>query len=298
MKLIRYQDPGKFQEQVQASLLSHEAENNLQLGILATLVRGAYSGISPYLAAVDLQGQVMRIMMRTPPFPVLLSCEDSLPSPEEVELVTADLFQVYGNALSGMTGCKGQLLPYVSRWVERSGMQAQIKMAMRIYQLQIVIPVSRVAGTLRPVKRQEHLLAKKWYAAFHREVHQEESDPEQMGKIVDQLLIKGDASHHGLVVWEVGGEPVAMAGYSGPTPRGIRIRMVYTPPALRNQGYASACVASLSQTLLDEGFQRCFLFTDLANPTSNHIYQEIGYSPVVDVASYNFLSKDRSSDVD
>ena len=69
---------------------------------------------------------------------------------------------------------------------------------------------------------------------------------------------------------------------------GIRIGPVYTPPALRGRGYASACVARLSQDKLDEGRTFCFLYTDLSNPTSNHIYQEIGYEPVCDVADYRF----------
>jgi predicted GNAT family acetyltransferase len=47
-------------------------------------------------------------------------------------------------------------------------------------------------------------------------------------------------------------------------------------------------VAALSQTLLDQGRMYCFLFTDLANPTSNHIYQAIGYQPICDVNEYSF----------
>ncbi len=56
----------------------------------------------------------------------------------------------------------------------------------------------------------------------------------------------------------------------------------------RRQGYASSCVAALSQTLLDQGRKYCFLFTDLANPTSNHIYQAIGYQPICDMNEYWF----------
>jgi predicted GNAT family acetyltransferase len=82
--------------------------------------------------------------------------------------------------------------------------------------------------------------------------------------------------------------PVSLAGYGGPTRHGIRIGPVYTPPAERRRGYASACVAALSQQLLDRGRRFCFLFTDLANPTSNHIYQQIGYRPVSDVDEYRF----------
>jgi predicted GNAT family acetyltransferase len=80
-----------------------------------------------------------------------------------------------------------------------------------------------------------------------------------------------------------------MAGYAGPTPNGIRIGAVYTPPAQRKNGYASALTARLSQHLLDEGYGFCFLFADLLNPTSNHIYQKIGYKPVCDSDRYLFV---------
>ena len=89
-------------------------------------------------------------------------------------------------------------------------------------------------------------------------------------------------------LWEDAGEAVALAGTTGPTPRGIRIGPVYTPPDRRGHGYASNLVAEVSQRQLASGRSFCFLFTDLANPTSNHIYQTIGYVPVVDVDQYHF----------
>jgi len=91
----------------------------------------------------------------------------------------------------------------------------------------------------------------------------------------------------GLWLWVDDG-PVAMAGAVGRTPNGIRVGAVYTPPDRRRQGYASSLVAALSQAQLDAGRRFCFLYTDLANPTSNHIYGAIGYEPVCDVDEYRF----------
>jgi hypothetical protein len=90
-----------------------------------------------------------------------------------------------------------------------------------------------------------------------------------------------------LYLWE-DGEPVSLCGVGGPTPNGIRIGPVYTPPASRGRGYASALVAAVSQAALDAGRRFCFLFTDAANPTANHIYQQIGYEHVRDVLVYDF----------
>jgi predicted GNAT family acetyltransferase len=94
----------------------------------------------------------------------------------------------------------------------------------------------------------------------------------------------------GLYVWD-DNRIVSYAGFGGPTPHGIRIGPVYTPPEYRQHGYASACVAGMSQLILKAGRQFCFLFTDLRNPTSNHIYQVIGYQPVCDFTEYVFASE-------
>jgi hypothetical protein len=75
-------------------------------------------------------------------------------------------------------------------------------------------------------------------------------------------------------------QPVSMAWPARPTVHGITVTGVYTPPQYRRRGYATSCVASLSRLLLAEGYQYCTLYTDLSNPTSNSIYQKVGYRPI------------------
>ena len=105
--------------------------------------------------------------------------------------------------------------------------------------------------------------------------------------MIDRYLGGGS---RGLRLWEDGGRVVSLAGFGGPTPRGIRVGPVYTPPELRNRGYARALVADLSAERLAAGRRYCFLFTDLSNPTSNRIYQQIGYEPVRELAIYTFVA--------
>ena len=92
-----------------------------------------------------------------------------------------------------------------------------------------------------------------------------------------------------LYLWE-DAVPVSFAGSNAALSTVARIGPVYTPPSFRRQGFATALVAALSQQLLDQGCDRCYLFTDLTNPTSNHIYQTIGYRPICDWEEYSFTS--------
>jgi predicted GNAT family acetyltransferase len=85
-----------------------------------------------------------------------------------------------------------------------------------------------------------------------------------------------------------------MASYGGPTPNGLRIGSVYTPPEYRRRGYASACTAATCEFILASGRSFATLFTDLANPTSNRIYQAIGFEPVCDAVQYGFRSRTKA----
>ena len=86
---------------------------------------------------------------------------------------------------------------------------------------------------------------------------------------------------------------MSLAAYGSPTPNGIRVGPVYTPPELRGRGYATSLVAALTEERLRAGLRFCFLFTDLGNPTSNAIYARIGYEPVADWAQWTFAPLQR-----
>jgi predicted GNAT family acetyltransferase len=94
-----------------------------------------------------------------------------------------------------------------------------------------------------------------------------------------------------LFLWEVNGKCVSIANATRPTAHNVTINFVYTPQKERKKGYASSCVSTLSQLMLDEGFQTTSLYTDMTNPTSNKIYMEIGYEHVADSALVLFHEK-------
>ena len=131
-------------------------------------------------------------------------------------------------------------------------------------------------------------LALRWWIAFGDEVlHEGGPGRDRAEATLDHRLSSPSA---GILLWEDAGEPVSIAGWGGPTPNGIRIGPVYTPPDLRGRGYGSAVTAHTTKEQLDGGRDYCFLYTDLSNPTSNKIYMNIGYERVCDSAEYAFTS--------
>ena len=117
--------------------------------------------------------------------------------------------------------------------------------------------------------------------AFVRDV----GDPpgQDHGAAVDERLGYG-----GLTVWEAGGARVSMAGVTRSVVGMVRVGSVYTPRALRGRGYAGAVTVAVSQVARDAGVREVVLFTDLANPTSNVLYQRLGYRPVEDRVTLSF----------
>ena len=81
---------------------------------------------------------------------------------------------------------------------------------------------------------------------------------------------------------------VSLSGHHDVPRVGSRIGPVYTPPEHRSHGYATRLVAELSSARLAMGDPACFLFTDLANQTSNAIYERIGYVKLCDAEEYAF----------
>lgn len=79
------------------------------------------------------------------------------------------------------------------------------------------------------------------------------------------------------------GMPVCMGGHSDiQTFEGFsigRVGPIYTPDEFRKKGYASALTSEITKTLISRGALPT-LYTQAANPTSNKIYQEIGYTLV------------------
>jgi len=210
--------------------------------------------------------------MHTPPFPVVLT---AVPVEAAAELAAVTMA---ARPVGGVNAYPEVAEAFAGGW--RSGNQggrAEVHRRQRLYRLaELAWPDPAPDGTARLARDGDAPLAAGWFAAFADEV-------DDMGRGEDQSAAAREKISHGAVtLWEAGGEPVAIACNTMPVSGMARIGPVYTPPELRGHGYASAATAALSQRLLQAGAEEVLLYTDLANPVSNSIYQRIGYRPVED----------------
>jgi len=261
-------------------LAAREAEHCLPLGIATNLRQGVQPLSDPPLFAVVLgrgDDRVVAAALRTPPYGLVLSLA------EDLEAVDALADALAGEPLPGVSGPRDVAGRFAERWVARVGRRASTHMAERIYRLSAVRTPRPAPGRMRPAERADRPLLVAWIGAFFQEALGESTKPDDS---VDRWLAGQGRT---LFLWEDGDVRVSLCGVGSETAHGTRVGPVYTPREHRGRGYASNLVAGVSQAQLDAGRQFVTLFTDLANPTSNRIYMDVGYEPVIDVDRIDFV---------
>jgi len=221
-------------------------------------------------------GAVGAAFLHTPGFPVFLT---SVPG-EAVTGLAGEL-AASGRQVSGLTAQAQAAQAFAGAWRQRTGDVATVYRLIRLYRLATLVrPDPGPQGKPRVAGERDRDLLIGWSAAFLREIGDEAEDP---AAEVDQRLGYG-----GLTVWEAGGRPVSMAGITRIVHSMARVGGVYTPPELRGGGYAGGVTAAVSQAALDAGAAEVVLYTDLANSTSNALYERLGYRPVEDRTVLSF----------
>ena len=273
-----HDDLGTFAASVREFLEQREAENGLMLGLLGARP-GDSSGDGPIMVRAAADGQTVFVAFRRGPHLVVTR------GPDVALVATAARLGALGLEVPGVIGPAREAESFAQIWAEQMGCTARLVVKQRLYQLTQVTWPQGVPGNMRALGTADSDLAARWGQAFDAECL-----PAYERRSLDQARDKSASriADGNLFAWQVDGEPVAMAGLTRPTARTIAINSVYTPPERRRRGFATALVAALSEEGLHRGKQACILYTDLANPTSNSIYQKIGYRPVFDSRNYRF----------
>jgi predicted GNAT family acetyltransferase len=277
-------DANEFLARAQDFLLENEVENSLILGIASSIARGRYDG-GATLALLENDGEIEIAAVMTPPRALVISTG----SPDAAAVIAQALHEE-NVEIPGVNARSAEARAAAERLGALRVRVPKIAMSQRIYKLVAVLPPSPAKGALREATREDRDLLVRWIEEFGAEAIGERQPAGDTERTVDFILGNETA---GLHFWEVDGAPVSLAGYGSRTRNGVRIGPVYTPKELRGRGYASNSVAALSARMLASGARFCCLYTDLANPTSNAIYQRIGYSPVCDANVYTLDAREK-----
>jgi GNAT superfamily N-acetyltransferase len=273
-------DVAVFVDRAAPLLEADPITNTIALTVLDWLRSGrSYSTEAPLFAwhTTDL-GVVTGAALMTPPYELLLAVVPETTIADLVATLRKHDVVVPGARMMGETGGL-----FAAAWTEGTDVEAVTTTRLRLYGLGVPTPPDPgPPGTARLARAADRDLAERWWAAYQleAETHQVDVRPLVRHAIEDGLLW----------LWVDADElPVAMAARKAPVAGASRIGPVYAPPEQRNRGYGSAITSACAAAALAEGASQVLLFTDLANPVSNLIYRRIGFRPISDASTIQFV---------
>ena len=289
MKFNLYTDIHAFYRSTFDILMRHEAQNMIILGnvVIGNEGKDKYDWRDPanwMMATVTDETGIRLTALMTPPHGLTLYATDNLIDDTAITYLIDGISDT-DFALPGLMTEKNLAERFIQIYSQVYGKKYIIETEMRIFELLQVNPDIPKAGRLRPATDYDLYFLPYWIESFYADAFAHKDNAIEIPVDIEKYRHRIPK----LYVWENEAEtPVSIANVGREMQTVCGIGSVYTPPYFRCKGYASACVASLSQLQLDKGFTRCVLYTDLANPTSNSIYKKIGYMPIADSLEVKF----------
>jgi len=290
MELRFFDEPREFLRVTSDFLARQPVVSTVVATMAERIIRERTAGISwpvgvpCWFVAVLQDGDVLGAAMRTAPFgayPLFL-----LPMPEDAARDLAHALLERNEQVCAANGALPAVQLFCDEVAARGGGLAKVARHTRLFELDRLIEPPPVEGRLRPAQPDEEALVMRWYEAFIVDADEQGGRPAGTSAHEAQGagVVRRNMQEGRILVWEdISGEPVSLVGASQPAYGVSRVGPVYTPSNDRRRGFASAAVAEVSRRILAQGVRAC-LFTDQANPTSNKIYQRLGYRAVVDMA--------------
>lgn len=287
MQFKLYTDVHEFYNDTYDVLMRNEAQNMIPLGNIIIGHEGKdktdwRDPINWLMATISDANGIQLTAIMTPPHNITLYATDNIINPKAMKCLINGL---KGHEIPGVTTEKTLAEYFSEEYVAQKGLTFKTTMSQRIYELTAVNPDIKQFGVIRLLDEKDMYFFPYWVEAFNAANiygKTEMSIPQDAESYRYRLSTKK------LYVLEDNGIPVSLAGYTREMQTAIGVAFVYTPPYYRGKGYATSCVAQISQVALDKGFAKCVLYTDLLNPTSNSIYKKIGYVPICDSLMLKF----------
>lgn len=275
MRVVRHVDASDFLRRAGEWLSAREAEHNQILGDAHLLLTQDHPFREPiYFATIEDGTRVVGCALRPPPDGLTLTRMPSAAIPPLVE----DVGRVY-DALPALAGPERVAKEFARLWAQRHHCRWSVAVRWHGYEAHCIEePEAPAPGILRLATADDWDLVRVWAAAYARDV----------GTTVDvEAFFARRMRTESLYLW-IDGTARTLVAVSGLTPTSARISGVYTPPAQRRRGYATAAVAAVSRLVLSGGRRVCMLFADAKDQTANSIYRKIGYEPICDVLAISF----------
>ena len=288
MKFILYDDVKAFYRDTIDVLMRHEAQNLIALGNImigkSGLDKTDWRDPAYWLMAVVSDDSGVRLTaIMTPPHNIALYATDNIIDDAALKCLVNGINQT-SYIIDGVISEKALAVKFAEAYCNVGDLGYKVSQNQRIYELTQVNPEILSIGELRSARDADMSFLPFWIEGFAHDCFNDQSNP-----MSNEGRYRYEIQYAKRYILEYMGTAVSMARAHREMMTVCGIGGVYTPPYFRGKGYATSCVAALSRLVLARGFKKCVLYTDLANPVSNSIYQKIGYVPICDSVMISFI---------
>ncbi|MGB3259653.1 GNAT family N-acetyltransferase [Paenisporosarcina sp.] len=284
MKINVFLNPQDFEDKAKPFLTENEDVYSLFYGVLQGIKAGRYE--NPFMATVEVDDQIVALFQMTPPHPLNLIVMDETKM-EDIMTFAAKEISAREIPVPSAVGMKHVVNAFSEKWQELTKRKARVLMDQGLYRLDKVNQsLEKSSGSWRYARKDEAPLLAAWFKAFEQDTGLKNTPLEVINESVRRFLEDQE-----VFFWEDNGKVVSMMKKARPSDRGVTVSFVFTPHEERKKGYARTMVAAGSEELL-KTYDFCVLYTDMLNPTSNKIYQEISYRKIADSIHVEFVHEE------
>lgn len=281
IRIEQTQQAKEFLELNEDILLKNESMNNLMLGLANGAIERPDRFQNAFFITIYEDNEVIGQSVRTHGDRPLMVSE--MPATGLIELAK-HIYKI-DSKLFGVVGEKNSSTIFKDQWQKLSQCKIRMGMHQGIYELEQVLMPALGNGSLVTATNDHKNIAEQFLEGFIRDCFPKDLKPRDKA----QTMFKRFVEDKSLYLWKnEKSEIVSMAAKNRESRNAATISMVYTPNEHRGKGYGSIVTALVSKRMLDNGKLKCNLFTDLSNPTSNSIYQKIGYKMIGESMHFTF----------
>ena len=274
MKVIHFATANEFRATCRDWLMENEDINNGLLDLVELLSTGHQVFQAPYwFASINNSAGIVGCAIHAMPDGLVMS---DMPNDAVAILVHSLRSKIaHINRVFGPDGVASEL---AALWGDSVGSDPVVESKWKIYRLDQVIPIDTIStGKLRIGNDDDIGLVREWGQAYGDE-------KVSLLEVADFMARK--LSDRDLFIWH-DERPRTIVTLSGRSKSGVRISAVFTPLKYRGRGYASAAVASLSNSLLRDGYEFVTLTAEIGDP-AERVYKQLGYYVIGNRTCYKF----------
>jgi len=278
-----HEDVQEFLNLNQEKLLLEESKYNLILGLCNSIKEKRLIATDALFVTLIRNEEIVGQAIRTSKDkPIALTSTD-----EDASTILINYLVSKNYKLKGVVAPKETAKFFADHWSRRNSLKKTTEMRQGVYELVQVVTSQNRIGDFFLAEKNNEVTVMNFIEGFIKDCFPSE---ENLKKRAQDLCFRHLNQESLYLLQNEEGEIVSMSAIVRESKNAATISLVYTPEKFRGRGYGSAIVTALSDKILKSGKEKCNLFTDLANSTSNSIYQKIGYKYLGESRHYTFFS--------